>query len=120
MGGSDACAVGTSGESFEAAYWRTISLIASPFSSVDTIAAWSKGRPWRWVYSRYASRSVGVSPRVLPGISTYPSYSNLRLMHGGIGAEEVDIGVGGGGSVADDVGAGEGAATMGTGVGIGT
>ena len=57
---------------------------------------------------------------VEPVISTYPSYSNLRLMRGGIGAGEVDISVGGGGSVAADVGAGEGAATMGTGVGIGT
>ena len=40
---SDACAVGRSGESFEAQCWRTISLVVSPFSSNDTIAAWSNG-----------------------------------------------------------------------------
>ena len=79
-----------------------------------------KGRPCQWMYSRYASRSVGVSPMVLSGISTYPSYSNSRLMRGRIGAGEVGIGVGGGGSVAAGPGAGEGAATLGTGVGIGT
>ena len=62
---SDACAIGSSGESLEAPCWRTISLVASPFASVDTIAAWSNGRPWRWAYSRDASHT-----RVLPGIST--------------------------------------------------
>ena len=42
VGRSDACAVGRSGESLEA---PTISLVASPFASIDTIAAWSNGIP---------------------------------------------------------------------------
>ena len=67
-------------------------------ASIDTIAAWSSGRPWRWAYSRDASLNIMVSPRVLPGISTYPSYTNSRLTRGGIGAGEFDIDVGGGGS----------------------
>ncbi|CAM9266392.1 unnamed protein product, partial [Ascophyllum nodosum] len=29
--------VGRSGESLEAPYWRTISLVASPLASIDTI-----------------------------------------------------------------------------------
>ena len=124
VGRSDACAVGRSGESLEAPCWRTISLVASPFASIDTIAAWSNGRPWRWAYSRDASHNARVSPRVLPGISTYPSYSNSRLTRGGIGAGEFNVGVGGGGSVftgtrAGGVGAGDGAAT-GTDCGTGT
>ena len=123
---SDACAVGRSGESLEAPCWRTISLVASSFASINTIAAWSNGIPWRWAYSRDASRNVRVSPRVLPGISTYPSCSNSRLTRGGIGAGEFDVHVGGGGSVAagagaDGVaaGAGDDAAT-GTDCGMGT
>ena len=45
VGRSDACAVGRSGESLEAPYWRTISLVASPLASIDTMAAWSNGIP---------------------------------------------------------------------------
>ena len=45
VGRSDACAVGRPGYAFEASCWRTISLVASPFARVDTIAAWSNGRP---------------------------------------------------------------------------
>ena len=126
VGRSDACAVGRSGESFEAPSWRTISLVASPFASIDTIAAWFIGRTWRWAYSRYVSYSSRISPHVLPGISTYPSYSNSRLTRGGIGAGEFAIGVGGGGSVSADAeaggvakGEGDGAA-MGTDCGMGT
>ena len=81
---SDACAIGKSGESLEAPCRRIISLVASPFASIDTIAAWSNGKPWRWAYSRDVSRNARVSPRVLPGISTYPSYSISRLTHGGV------------------------------------
>ena len=126
VGRSYACAVGRSGESLEAPCWRTISLVASPFASIDTIAAWSNGRPWRWAYSRDASRSARVPPRVLPGISTYPSYPNSWLTRGGIGGGEFDVGVGGGGSVSAGAGAGgvstgegDGAAT-GTDCGVGT
>ena len=60
IGRSDACEVGRSGESLEAPCWRTISLVASPFASIDTIAAWSNGIPWRWTYSRDASRNARV------------------------------------------------------------
>ena len=98
--------VGRSGESLKAPCWPTISLVASPFASIDTIAAWSNGIPWRWAYSRHASRNARVSPRVLPSISTYPSCSNSRLTRGGIGAGGVDVGVGGGGSIATGAGAG--------------
>ena len=126
VGRSYACAVGRSGESLKAPCWRTISLVASPFASIDTIAAWSNGRPWRWAYSRDASRSARVSPRVLPGICTYPSYSNSWLTRVGIGAGEFGVDVGGGGSVSAGTGAGgaatgagDGAAT-GTGCGMGT
>ena len=45
VGGSDACAVGRSGESLEAPCWRTISLVASPLASIHTIAAWFNGIP---------------------------------------------------------------------------
>ena len=123
VGMSDACAVGRSGEFLEAPCWRRVWLVASPFASIDTIAAWSNGRLWRWAYSRDASRSARVSPRVLPGIFTYSSYSNSRLMRGGIGAGEF---VGGGGSVSSVAGASgvatgarDGAAT-GTDYGMGT
>ena len=126
VGRSDACAVDRSGESLEAPCWRTIPLVASPFASIDIITAWPNGRPWRWAYSRDASRSARVSPRVLPGISMYPSYSNSRLTRGGIGAGEFDVGVGGGSSVSAcagaggvATGAGDGAAT-GTDCGMGT
>ena len=126
VGRSGACAIGRTGESLKAPCRRTISLVASPFASIDTITAWSNGRPWRWAYSRDASRNARVSPRVLPGIFTYPSYSNSRLTHGGIGAGEFDVGVGGGGSVSAGAraggvatGAGDGAA-MGTDCGMGT
>ena len=44
---SDACAIGRFGESLEAPCWRTISLVASPFASIDTLAAGSNGRLWR-------------------------------------------------------------------------
>ena len=115
---SDACAVGRSGESLGAPCWRTSSLDASPFASIDTIAAWSSGIPWRWAYSRDASRSARVSPRVLPTISTYPSCSSSRLTRGGIGAGEFDVGVGGGGSAA--AGAGAGGVATGIDCGIGT
>ena len=106
---------------------------------IDTKAAWSNGRPWRWGYSRDASCIARVSPRVLPGISTYPSCANSRLTRGGIGAGEFDIYIGGGGvgdagvgagsgtGIGDRAGAGAGntgagadAATLVTGVGIGT
>ena len=120
VGRSDACAVGRSSESLEAPCWRTISLVASPFANIYTIAAWSNGIPWRWAYSRDASRNARVSPRVLPGISTYPSYSNLRLTRGGIGAGEFDVGVGGGGSVAAGARAGGVATDAGDGVATGT
>ena len=83
-------------------------------SSIDIMTAWPNGRPWRWAYSREALRSGRVSPRVLPGISTYPSCATSRLMHGGIGARELDIDVSGGGVVGEGVGAGPG-----TGVGVG-
>ena len=43
---TDACAVGRSGESMEVPCWRTISLVASAFANIDTIAAWSNGIPW--------------------------------------------------------------------------
>ena len=78
------------------------------------MAAWPNGRPWRWAYFREALRSARVSPRVLPDISTYPSCANSWLIHGGIGARELDIDVGGGGVVGEGVGAGAG-----TGVGVG-
>ena len=120
VGRSNACAVGRFGESLEAPCWRTISLVASPFASIDTMAAWSNGIPWRWAYSRDASRNARVSPRVLPGISIYPSYSNSRLTRGGIGAGEFDVGVGGGDSVAAGVGAGEVAKGAGYGAATGT
>ena len=67
VGRSDSCAVGRSGESLKAPCWRIISLVASPFASIDTIAAWSNGIPWRWAYSRDVSRNARVSPRVLSG-----------------------------------------------------
>ena len=120
MGRSDACAVGSSGESFEALCWRTISLVDSLFASIDTIAAWSYCRPWRWAYSRDALRSAQVSPSVLLGISTYSSYSNSRLTCGGIGAGEFDIGVGGGSGVAAGAGAGGAAAGAGDSAATGT
>ncbi|CAM9558115.1 unnamed protein product, partial [Ascophyllum nodosum] len=64
-------------------------------------------RPWRWAYSRDASRSARVSPRVPSGIFTYPSYSNSRITRGGIGAGGFDTDAGGGGVVGDaSVGAG--------------
>ena len=121
VGRSDACAVGRSGESFEGPCWRTISSIASPFASIDTITAWFIGRTWLWAYSRYVSYSARISPRVLPGISRYSTYSNSRLTRG-----EFDIGVGGGGSVSADAEAGGGAtgkgdgAVMGIDCGMGT
>ena len=124
---SVACAVGRSGESLERPCWRTISLIASPFASIDTIAAWFNGRSWRWVYSRDASRNecTGLAARP-PGHFQVSSCSNSRLRRGGIGAGEFDIGTGGGGSVsagaeAGEVatGAGDGAAT-GADCGMGT
>ena len=99
---------------------RSACMSGESFEAPRVGGQFRKGRPWRWMYSRYASRSVGVSPFVLSGNSTHPSYSNSRLMRGGIGAGEVGIGVGGGGSVVGGAGAGEGAATLGTGVGIGT
>ena len=104
----DECAVVRSGESLEAPCWRTIPLVASPFASIDTIVAWSNGTPWRWAFSRDASGSSRVSPRVLLliGISTFPSYSSSGLTRRGIGAGEFDIGVGGGGSVSAGAGAG--------------
>ena len=120
VGRSDACAVTRSGESFEAPCWRTISLVASPFASIDTIAAWSNGRPWRWAYSCDALRSARVSPRILPGISTYPSYSNSRLTRGRVGAGEFDIYVGCDGSVAANAGAGGAATDVGDGAAMGT
>ena len=117
---SDACAVGRSGESLKVPCWRTIPLFASPFASIDTIAVWSIGRLWRWAYSRDASCSARVSPRVLPGISTYPSYSNSRLTRGGMGAWKFDIGVGGGGGIAAGSGAGGAATGAGDGAATGT
>ena len=120
VGRSNACAVGRSGKSFEAPCWRTISSVASPFASIDTITAWFIGRTWHWGYSRYVSCSARISPRVLPGISTYPLYSNSRLTRGGIGAGEFAIGVGGGGSVSADAEAGNVATGEGDGAAIGT
>ena len=136
VGRSDACAVGRSGE---APYWRTISFIGSPSPSINTMAAWFNGRRWRWEYSRDASRSARVSPRVLSGISMYSSCATSGLMRGGIGVVQFSIGVGGGGVVnagvgagagagvrvgagarANGTGTGAGAARMGTCVGIGT
>ena len=126
VGRSDAYVVGRSGVSLEAPCWRIISLVAPPFVSIDTIAAWFSGRPWRWAYTRDVSRHARVLPRVLPGISTYPSYTISGLTGGGIGAGESDVGVGGGGSVSASagaggvaMGAGDGAAT-GTDCGMGT
>ena len=126
VGRSGACAVGSSGVSLEAPCWRTISLVASPFASIDTIAAWSNGRIWRWAYSRDVSHNARVLPRVLPGISKYRSYTISWLTRGGIGAGEFDVGVRGGGSVSVSTGAGgvatgagDGAAT-GTACGMGT
>ena len=107
-------------ESLEAPCRRTLSSVASPFSSIDTIAAWFNGRPWRWAYSRDALRSARVSPRVLPHISTYPSFFNSRPTRGGIGAGEFDVGVGGGGSVSDSAGAGGVATCAGDGAATGT
>ena len=120
VGRSDACAVDRSGESLEAPCWRTISLVASPFASIDTIAAWSNGIPWRWACSRDASCNARVSPRVLPGISTYPSNCNSWLTRGRIGAGQFDVGVGGGGSVAAGAGAGGVATGAGDGAATGT
>ena len=60
------------------------------------------------------SRIARASPRVLPGISTYPSWASSRLTCAGIGAGEFDIGIGGGGVGVEGVGAGAG-----TGVGDG-
>ena len=67
---------------------------------------------------------MSVIPRVLPGISTYLSCSNLQLTRGGIGAGEFDVRIGGSvaaGAGAGGVatGAGDGAAT-GTDCGMGT
>ena len=108
---SDAHAVGRSGE---APCSCTILCTTSPLSNIDTKVAWSNVRPWRWAYSRDALRIARVSPRVLPGISTYLSCDSSRLTRGGIGAGEVDIGTGGGGVGGSGVGAGAG-----TGVGDG-
>ena len=81
-------------------------LVASPSASIDTIAVWFIRRMWQWAYSRYVLYSAWISPRVLPSISTYLSYSNSWLPRGGIGAGEFAIGVGGGDSVSADAGAG--------------
>ena len=102
------------------------------------MTAWSNGRVMMGVL-RDVSRSVWVSPRVLPDISTYPSCAILRLMREGIGAWRFDMGVCGGGVVdagvsagartgvsvgacagAGGTRAGAGAVTMRTGVGTGT
>ena len=135
-GTSDARAVGRSGE---APCWRTISCTASPLPNIDTKAAWSDGRQWRWAYARDESHTARVSPRVLMGISTYFSCANSRLTRGEIGAGEFDIDIGGrvvggegvgagagtgigdaAGAGAGGTGAGAGAATLDTGVSIGT
>ena len=112
--------VGRSGESSEAPCWRKISLVGSPFASIDTIAAWSNGRLWRWAHFRDASRSARVAPRVLPGTSTYPSYPNSWLTRGGIEAGEFDTGVGSGGGVAAGAGAGGAAKGAGNSAATGT
>ena len=72
------------------------------------------------MYSRGASRSAQVSSRILPGISTYSSCSDLRLTRRGIGADEFDIDVGGGGGVAAGAGAGRAAMSAGDDVVTGT
>ena len=80
--------------------------------------------PWRWTYSCNASRIVRVSPSVLPGISTFPSFLMSRPTRGGIGAGGfntdaggvIDAGAGTSRAVAS---AGDGAAT-GRYFGIGT
>ena len=61
-------------------------------------------------------RAVHRSRQASSRISTHPSCANSRLMRGGIGAGEFDIGVGGTGVVDAGVGAGAG---MGVGVGAG-
>ena len=133
---SDARAVGRPGE---ASCSCTILCISSHFPNIYTRAAWSNGRLWRWAYSCDASRIARVSPRALPGISTYPSCASPWLTRGGIGAGKFDIGTGGGDvggagvgagagtGVGDGSGAGEGGtgagagvATLDIGVGIGT
>ena len=99
--------------------------VDSRVASIDTRAAYSivSTRPWRWAYSRDASRIARVSQHILQGIFTYPLCSILRLTHGGIGAGGVDIDAGGG--VAADAGAGgagadAGGAVTGTDFGMGT
>ena len=72
------------------------------------------------MYSCNALRITRVSPRVLPGISTYPSYYTSRLTRGGIGAGEVGVGIGGGGSVSIGAGAGRVATGAGDGTATGT
>ena len=91
------------------------------------------------IFPRCIAQCTGVSPRVLPGISTYSSCTKSRLTRREIGDGEFVIGVGGDGIVDAGIGAGAGtgvgvvasagagstgagtdAATMGTGVGIGT
>ena len=133
---SDTNAFGRYGE---VSCWRMISCAASPLVNIDTKAAWSNGRPWRWAYFRDASRIARVSPRILLGVSTYSSCASLRLTRGGIGAGELDLGTGGGdvggagvgagartgvgdgaGAEKGGTGAGAGAANLGTAVGIGT
>ena len=96
----------------------TTLLVNSRVASIDTRAACSivDSTPWRWAYTCNASRITRVSPRVLPGVSTFPSFVVSRPTRGGIGAEgfNTDAGsvvdVGAGTSVAA-AGAGDGAAT---------
>ena len=83
VGRPDAWAVGRSGGSYEAPCWWNISFVASPYASIDTIAALSNGRLWRWGISRDVLRSTRVSPRVLLGILMFSSYSNSWLTRGG-------------------------------------
>ena len=106
-GRSDTCAVGRSGEQHRVGGQSRLLLHWFPALT-----------PWLHVpmvdHGDGYIPGARVSPRVLPGISTYPACASSRLMHEGIGAVELDIGVGGGGVVGEGAGGGAG-----TGVGVG-
>ena len=72
VGRSDACAVGRSGKYLEAPCWRTISLVASPFASIDTIAAWSNGK-------RHGDGRIPVMHRAMHGYRHAFSRASPRI-----------------------------------------
>ena len=88
--------------------WWIILLLASTFASIDTIAAWSNGRPWRWAYCCVLciAQCTGHATRSPRHLYVCPSFFYLRLTCGGIGAGEFEIGEGSGGGVSAGAGAG--------------